>query len=165
MNYTKIYNLIISRRKQNPASGYTENHHIIPKSLGGNDLPPNLVALTAKEHYICHLLLTKIYKDDYRSFGKMLKAFIMMSNCNSSNQQRYISAKLYEEKKIQLSKIQSENQAGINNSQYDSIWISNPNTEETTKIKLIDVIPNEWVIGRNRKWQKCCVCEIQFINQ
>ena len=40
---------------------YQEKHHIIPKSFGGNDLPSNLVSLTLREHYIAHLLLSKMY--------------------------------------------------------------------------------------------------------
>lgn len=39
---------------------YTEKHHIIPRSIGGNDSAANLVRLTAREHFICHLLLTKM---------------------------------------------------------------------------------------------------------
>jgi len=45
---------------------YFEAHHIKPKSFGGegdcrNTNHPNIVLLTPKEHYIAHLLLTKIY--------------------------------------------------------------------------------------------------------
>lgn len=60
MDYRKIYNQIIDYRKENPYSdGYSETHHILPVSLGGTNDKPNKVVLTAKEHYICHLLLTK----------------------------------------------------------------------------------------------------------
>jgi hypothetical protein len=58
--YTKWYNSIIENAKNRIIDGYTEKHHIIPRSLGGNDEPSNLVKLTAKEHFICHLLLTKM---------------------------------------------------------------------------------------------------------
>lgn len=42
---------------------YGEVHHIIPKSEGGDNSQENLVRLSAREHYIAHLLLAKIYKD------------------------------------------------------------------------------------------------------
>lgn len=59
--YTKYYNQLIQHRKENVISeGYYENHHIIPKSLGGTDDKSNLVKLTAREHYIAHKLLTKM---------------------------------------------------------------------------------------------------------
>jgi hypothetical protein len=58
--YTKCYFAITSYRKQNPATGYTENHHIHPESLGGSNKKDNMVRLTAREHYVCHLLLTKM---------------------------------------------------------------------------------------------------------
>ena len=64
MNYKKIYNLIIEHRRNNKSTlEYSETHHIIPRSLGGNDSLENLVELSAREHYICHLLLTKIYNE------------------------------------------------------------------------------------------------------
>ncbi len=71
MDYKKIYNALCSNAKtlgRNKVSGiYYEAHHIKPKSFGGegdcrNINHPNIVLLTPKEHYIAHLLLTKIYK-------------------------------------------------------------------------------------------------------
>lgn len=58
--YTITYNNIVNRAKSRVLVGYGENHHIIPKSLGGSDNKTNLVKLTAREHFICHLLLTKM---------------------------------------------------------------------------------------------------------
>ena len=57
--YTRVYYSIIDRAKTRSISSYTEKHHIIPRSLGGTDAKENLVPLTAREHFICHLLLTK----------------------------------------------------------------------------------------------------------
>ena len=37
--------------------GYVEMHHILPRSHGGSDTKSNLVALTAREHYLAHWLL------------------------------------------------------------------------------------------------------------
>ena len=68
MNYEKLYQSLIQKRKTNPISKedqYCECHHIIPKSEGGTDDKDNLVNLTAREHFIAHLLLAKIY-DDYK---------------------------------------------------------------------------------------------------
>lgn len=95
--YTKYYHLIIEHRKQNPPlEQYTEKHHIIPRSLGGSDNPENLVALTAREHFICHWLLTKMYTGEAR--GKMINAMYIMRG-NSTRQKRYesnITARIYE---------------------------------------------------------------------
>ena len=46
--YTRYYYSIIDRAKNRSITGYTENHHIIPKSLGGTNQKHNLVKLTAK---------------------------------------------------------------------------------------------------------------------
>ena len=73
MNYIRVYWRIIHNRLHNKVDGYVEHHHIIPRSEGGNDNKSNIVALTAREHYICHLLLAKIYND-----YKMLSAVVFM---------------------------------------------------------------------------------------
>ena len=72
MNYKKIYFQIIKNRINNPlpldelernySYTYSEIHHIIPRSFGGSDNPNNLVRLTAREHFIVHFLLYKMYK-------------------------------------------------------------------------------------------------------
>lgn len=60
MNYKKIYDEIIYRRKLERPDGYTEKHHVVPRCLGGSDESDNMVALTAREHFICHWLLVKM---------------------------------------------------------------------------------------------------------
>lgn len=61
MNYKNIYSMFISSRKDQPLlkDEYYENHHIIPKCLGGTNDPQNLIKLTAREHFFAHLLLSK----------------------------------------------------------------------------------------------------------
>jgi len=63
--YFVWYHNIILRSKckqRNKGNGiYFENHHIIAKCQGGSNDKNNLVLLTAKEHFICHRLLTKIF--------------------------------------------------------------------------------------------------------
>ena len=71
MNYVNVYYSIIKNRLDNPVEGYVERHHIVPKSEGGTDNDDNIVALTAREHYICHLLLAKIY-DDHKMYSAVV---------------------------------------------------------------------------------------------
>jgi len=70
--YTTWYYSIINNAKNRNIDSYTEKHHIIPKSLGGDNSTDNLVKLTAREHFICHLLLTKMVNGPERH--KMLSA-------------------------------------------------------------------------------------------
>lgn len=73
--YTKIYNKIVARGKARKIiEGFGEKHHIIPESFfinrqrngpagwlpGNPDANENLVYLTLREHYICHVLLVKM---------------------------------------------------------------------------------------------------------
>jgi hypothetical protein len=57
--YKWYFNIVNQAKSRILPHEYTEKHHIIPKSLGGNNTKENLVILTAREHFICHLLLTK----------------------------------------------------------------------------------------------------------
>ena len=121
MDYQNIYNNIINTRKQKTFNGYTEKHHIIPKSLGGRDSKDNLVELSAREHFICHLLLTKMYKEGTIEWIKMCKAFMNMFR--HGNHKRYCPSKWYAYCREQFSQAQSLNQTGKGNSQYNKKWI------------------------------------------
>jgi len=92
--YTCWYNTIIAAAqiRQIPTDVYVEKHHIIPRSLGGDNSKENLVKLTAREHFICHLLLTKMVNDDFQR--KMIYAFTNMAR-TSGNQKRYINSRLF----------------------------------------------------------------------
>jgi hypothetical protein len=75
MDYQKIYNQIIERAQIRQLEGYKEKHHIIPKCLGGSNEKSNLVELTAREHFLCHLLLCEIYPNN----EKLLYALWLMA--------------------------------------------------------------------------------------
>ena len=66
MNYSKIYNRLVSNKtkRKKDKNTYYEDHHIVPRCLGGSDDKSNLVLLTAREHFIAHRLLSKIYPED-----------------------------------------------------------------------------------------------------
>jgi hypothetical protein len=70
-------------KRNDPSFVYYESHHIIPKSMGGTEE----VLLTAKEHYICHLLLPKMLTGSYKH--KMINALIKMTFSKSKGQDRY----------------------------------------------------------------------------
>jgi hypothetical protein len=85
MNYSNIYQTLVSYRKSTFPLGYTEKHHIIPRCLGGTDEPDNMVVLTAREHFIVHQLLVKMYPKN----GKLIYAVRMMSNMNRYGSKKY----------------------------------------------------------------------------
>jgi len=147
MNYRYVYEQLINKRKVTIPTGYGEVHHIIPRSLGGADTKENLVKLTAREHFVAHLLLTRIYKDDISAYSKMVKAFFMML-IESTNQQRHITSKTYEKLRITFAKIQSCSQSGTGNSQHGTMWIHNIELQTSKKIAKIDGLPEGWYKGR-----------------
>lgn len=85
--YSQIYYSIIERAKSRLIDGYTEKHHIIPKSMGGSDESSNLVDLTAREHFICHLLLPKMTEGEH--YHKMLRAYVIMSGREIYGSKKY----------------------------------------------------------------------------
>ena len=63
--YLAWYSSIIQSAMIRPKIiGYVEKHHILPKSLGGDNRDENIAILTAREHFICHKLLTKFTSGD-----------------------------------------------------------------------------------------------------
>lgn len=63
--YTK-YNQIVKHYKElnlkKTKEFYTENHHIVPRSMGGNNSKDNLVRIPARVHFLLHWMLYRIYK-------------------------------------------------------------------------------------------------------
>lgn len=64
MNYKRIYDALVAKAINRNIDGYAEVHHIIPKCIGGTNEHSNLVKLTAREHYVAHQLLCKIYPEN-----------------------------------------------------------------------------------------------------
>ena len=99
MNHQKVYEKLIEKaksenrqrlNKKNISYVYYENHHILPKCLGGGNKKENKVLLSAREHYVCHKLLMYIYKGN----KKIAYAFHLMTTMNSSKYR--ISSRDYE---------------------------------------------------------------------
>ena len=63
MDYHRIYRDFIASRRliEGSIEGYAERHHILPRALGGNDDPNNLILLTVEDHFFAHLLLAKMH--------------------------------------------------------------------------------------------------------
>lgn len=112
MDYRRIYMKIIfnaiketkqslrplpyKRRQKAFSEKYFEFHHILPKSLFPlwRKRESNIIALTAREHFFCHQLLTKIYPSREMFYALRMMA---MANEKSNHKEHYkISSKEYE---------------------------------------------------------------------
>lgn len=114
MNYQAIYDRIIAKNRNTPKVKFqTQKHHIIPKSFAKIDQIEdidgswNLVNLSLREHFICHLLLARIWKHDKYKGPKMGRSFIMMSTNGKHTSRNYCWLKLNyqtsEETKLKMS--------------------------------------------------------------
>lgn len=91
--YTRYLNFIQARIDRPKPDCYTEQHHIWPKSLGGLDTGLNIIALTSREHYIAHWLLSKCFTyEPYKQ--KMLCAFAYMLTRKGLTARQYERARL-----------------------------------------------------------------------
>lgn len=95
--YTTWYYNIISNSQTRVIEGYTEKHHIIPKSLGGSNNSDNLTRLTAREHFICHLLLLRMTTNN--NHLKMLRALNAFSQSSRKNP-RNLTARQYQKARL-----------------------------------------------------------------
>lgn len=123
MDCGRIYQQICNRAKNqlqeryalHLSGNYYEGHHIIPSCLGGegkstdwknkNEISrhPNIIPLTAREHYLCHKLLCKMYPDN----RKLVYAYYAMCRQQSGVQSERVrvSAREYEEAKEHRAKL------------------------------------------------------------
>lgn len=113
MNYSKLYDAFIASKSNRVLTGYTETHHILPKSLGGSNDKSNLIQLTAKEHFLAHRILAKIHG------GKMWAALSYMTRkgVKSANSVR-ITSMVYELARKKDAEYRSIKYAGKNNPFY-----------------------------------------------
>lgn len=136
MNYKKIHDNIISRaiseKRTKNESIYYENHHIIPKCIGGSNKKSNLVLLTGREHFLIHWLLSKVYPHE----RKLIYAF--NSFCmNTYPTNKRTTSKLYEfarQKFIELLKSDDRWKRKMASTIKMLIWIKNESTGESLRI-------------------------------
>ena len=124
MNYLKAYcNLIRKAENRTPPEGYAENHHIFPKSIFGNN--NRVVVLSAREHYVAHILLEKIY---IRRYGLKDHKTIKMTYAHSvmKGNGGYVNSYLYECARIRF----SEAKKGKNHPMFGKVL------SEETKAKI-----------------------------
>lgn len=96
MDYKQVYDRIIAnaveRNLLKRGNTVVETHHIVPRSCGGTDDKSNLVTLIPKEHYLCHLLLERVYRGtEYHT--KMQRAAFMMGRLGTKTSKAYQSVK------------------------------------------------------------------------
>ena len=145
MNYRKHYTLLIEKRKTHPAEGYTERHHILPQSWGGDDSPENLVRLTAREHLIAHLLLFKMSSGKQKA--AMAAAVILLGGHSS---RKYQSIREYQSKIMseRSSRLMRENNPfkGRPSNIANRKWVTNGT--DNMLIYPNETVPSGWRYGR-----------------
>ncbi len=130
MNYQNIYNQFIQDRqsKQN-FTGYAENHHILPRALGGDDSKSNIIRLTAEDHARAHVLLAKIHG------GKMWGAVLfIVGNRYKSRIPTKRETKLFAMARENMAKVMSENNH-MKEEKYRDLWRGKNNPMMSKEIR------------------------------
>jgi hypothetical protein len=121
--YKTWHDNIIAKGKNRVLDCYKEKHHILPRCLGGKDNKENIVELTAKEHFIVHMLLCKFTE----GFAKRKMYFAFNAMCSFKNSRRYnkVNSRLVEkirsnfkftkEHRQKISKAQIGNKRAVGN--------------------------------------------------
>lgn len=137
--YTRWYFAIIKKAsnesRKKSACKYYESHHIIPKCdpFFGSDIKSNKVLLTAKEHFICHFLLTKMCEGIKKH--KMIWALHRMS-FSAPSENRKLKSIQYETARKLFSKHMSEN---------------NPNKNLEARNRISERVTKDWEFNETRK--------------
>jgi len=133
--YTRWYYSIIQQAQIRtlPTDVYSEKHHIIPKSLGGNNGSDNLVKLTAREHFICHRLLSKMVTDVNKR--KMTFAIWSMVNQDHSKQRlrHKVNSYTYEILRKQVSLASSQLNKGVPKPY--KTWLGKKHSSDSKKLQ------------------------------
>ena len=79
---------------QNSQCEYTEKHHIVPRSFGGTDHEHNLVRLSARAHYLAHVMLIRCSIAGFKKKAA-LAAHYMLSGCAKHRRKNLSSSRLY----------------------------------------------------------------------
>ena len=106
---------------------YYERHHIIPKSLGGDNSEDNLIRLTARQHFIAHVLLIKATNSPQMYYAVHLMACAPQQSNYLNSKEVELARELYSQREVtpETRKKQSEAKLGK----------SNPKTSARNKLK------------------------------
>ena len=152
MDYQKAYDRLVQKNHVFSSGEYFETHHKVPKCMGGNDEKSNLVNLTAREHYIAHLLLVKITEQngDKNAHGKMLYAVNCMKwgRCKGKRSFKF-NSRLYQKVKHQYSELRSNLMKTNDNPMCGRMWIYSLKLKTSKQHDKTLPIPKGWFAGRH----------------
>jgi hypothetical protein len=148
MNYQKIYDNLVHKRQNEPATGYVERHHIVMRSMGGSDEHYNIVKLTGREHWIAHALLFKIHRNSKAAHA----CHMMAMNCEERENPYIRNSRMYEAARLACVshlRAYAKLRVGPTNGSYGTHWISNLEEKVSKRQPKHLHIPKGWVKGRS----------------
>lgn len=148
--YARIYFRIISKYQNQ----YGERHHIIPKSLGGNDTKINIVTVPFKVHFLLHKLLCKMVTNSNHRRSMYFALFQMMNRkiCKFTSRD------------YELTRSKIKNEMSLNNPMYNPLIKSKFRRKRPEQSTVATKRNNEYWETRARPIRlfKCPICGVQI---
>ena len=186
--YTRwYYNIIQQAQSRNYENkkiatihlGYVESHHIIPKCMGGTNIKTNLIFLTAREHFICHLLLchmvsdpqiklrlfcavtmfkkfqnnknSKFYSSVREKMSKAPREWVILTNKNPEKIRKTIEKNTGRKNSPDAIQKFIECNTGNRNPQHGKIWINDGIINKLVSKEMFQSDYTDWNMGRLMK--------------
>lgn len=170
--YQRWYNDIVLRGKTRVLDCYRERHHILPRSLGGDDYEENIVDLTYREHFLVHWLLTKIYE------GQARRAMVYALHCMTWSlngrivsgwqfevAKRAVKAEVFKRAKIRRMGWESRRKTYVQSIKNRRVWAEidsqKLNPASSKHRQRLSIMTREWLAGdqnrlrqRMRPWKR-----------
>lgn len=155
--YTNTYCNLMTKAMSRKLLEYCERHHIVPRSIKPewSKCSLNVVELTAREHFVAHLLLTKIFNATPHKH-KMIKALTAFGRVNNNQcrlftsweykklREAYISSGKQDEN---ITRLQKQNTKRQNTTAYT-------NGSHTMFLTIGVAVPDGYVPGMHTKGQR-----------
>lgn len=160
--YTRVYLGLMLRAQTRTLETYSERHHVVPRCMGGSDAQENIVRLSAREHYLAHLLLCKMTRGANQR--KMAFAFSRMNGISHTHQRHLPPSRWYEFSRKMLSEVQRNRQVSNDTRRLIGQIARNRSEESLEKMRLakskpctvdgINIFPSKKMLGQTLGWGK-----------
>jgi hypothetical protein len=164
MNYQRIYDELIQRAcLENRVKGgevYYEAHHIVPKCMGGKGIQsqwkthPNIILLTAREHFVAHRLLVEIHPSNYSLIWALHR--MTFSKNKKTTRKIRITSRDYHRIRVIFSEMVKKQQTGKPKSENHKLNLSKSKQgtkmPESYRIRLKETMKGENNPNYGNKW-------------
>lgn len=167
-SYDELIEFAKSQNREKGKDVYYENHHILPRFMGGTDDKSNLILLTLYEHVQAHYLLAIENENDSKIYNGNINSAWMVSHGKSKfseNKRKEVEKllnnpeliKIIEDLKIRLKNIKRPERKGFDPFYKNKrIWIYYKNQ---TPVRILKENKNSKTYDKYQIMESCPICK------